>query len=164
MSRNIVNTAKFQLHPDLDGGDQDETPRLLGMADQALNYIRSFKWAPPVKRLYLAFAVGDVMALFLAEFEHAIKGGPDEALWIVVGDMPPAYFIVDESPNADKALDAYCGLMEEWAESVLAGGDLSQCYPIAAAPTTEHAKMLLSRMKQVRAKFIPFAKRGVVVP
>lgn len=164
MSRNIVNTAPFQLHPDLDGGDAEETARLVGMADSALNYIRRFKWAPPVKRLYLAFAIGDVMALFLAEFEHAIRSGPDEELWIVVGDMPPAYFIVDESPDAAEALTNYCGLMEEWAESVLVGRDLSECYPIAAAPTEQHARMLKDRMETVREEFIPMARAGEIVP
>lgn len=164
MSRNIVNSAPFQLHPELDGGDADETPRLIAMAQEALTYIRGFKWAPPVKRLYLAFGVGGVMALFLVEFEHAIQGAPDEELWVVVGDMPPAYFIVDESPDAAEALNNYCGLMEEWADCVLAKRNLSQCYPISTAPTKPNAKMLKDRMKHVRRDFIPLAKAGEVVP
>ena len=47
--------------------------------------------------------------------------------------------------------------MEDWAEGVLSGGDVSGCFPIAVEPTEEHARMLLSRLEYIRQEFIPIA-------
>jgi hypothetical protein len=52
-------------------------------------------------------------------------------------------------------LEFYCGVMEDWADTVLKGGDLSGCYPVSAAPTEEHARMLKSRIAFIREKLMP---------
>lgn len=39
----------------------------------------------------------------------------------------------------------------------MAGRDLSECYPIEVAPTSEHAEMLLSRIAFIRQEIIPLA-------
>jgi hypothetical protein len=159
-----VNTARFQHYPDLDGGDAEETAFLLPMADEALAYIRGFRWAPPIRDLYLAFGIGKIIALFLVRFERPIKGDLDEELWVVVGDMPSAYFVTEAAPDPAEALTAYCELMEDWADRIFEGRDLEGSYPIPVAPTIEHAGMLKSRMETIRKEFVPMAEAGEVVP
>jgi len=103
-----------------------------------------------------AYALPPYLALFLARLVRPIRsrGGVDTELWVVVGDLPPAYFITDDAETAPEALDTYCGLMEEWSDQVIAGGDLTHCYPVNAEPTLEHAQMLKSRVEFIRDKLI----------
>ena len=42
--------------------------------------------------------------------------------------------------------------------SVLAGADLSDCYPISVEPTGEHARMLKSRLQTIRQEFVPLVE------
>lgn len=121
-------------------------------------------WAPPIQDLYLAFGIGKIIALFLVRFGQPIEGNPDDELWVVVGDMPTAYFVTEAAPDPAEALTAYCELMEDWADRILEGRDLEGSYPISVEPTVEHAKMLKSRMGTIRQEFVPLAKAGDVIP
>lgn len=85
-------------------------------------------------------------------------GRPEDAeRWVVVGDLPSMHFETDDTPTPASALELYCGIAQEWAETVLDGGDLSECYPIDVAPTREHADMLNSRIGFIREELIPLA-------
>lgn len=150
----VIDTAGFQIVPDIQGDDKEDTALLRQMVSQAESYIRSFKWSPPIERIYLASGIGGIFALFLVRFARPVAGAEDQELWVVVGDLPSAYFVIDEAPDPKEALEAYCELMEEWAEGVRAG-DVSECFPVEAAPTEEHARMLLSRVEYIREKIIP---------
>ena len=155
MTKPKVDIASFQCHPDLDGGNREETALLLPMAEKALAYVRGFRWAPPIRDLYLAFGIGKIIALFLARFETPIEGHTEEELWVVVGDMPSAYFVTEVSPNSAEALRVYCELMEDWADRIIEGRDLGASYPIPVEPTLEHARMLKSRIGTIRKDFVP---------
>ncbi len=150
-----INTTKFWLHPEF-GNDEEETPLLLEMAEEALRFVRAFRWAPPIESLHLAFGVGKVIALFLVTFERPIPNTKDKQLWVVVGDLPSVYMVTDYTkPN--EALAAYCELMEDWATAVLKNGDLSKCYPVPVAPTVELAQKLKDRTEFIRTEFVPIA-------
>ncbi|HUO23107.1 MAG TPA: hypothetical protein VMU59_11380 [Caulobacteraceae bacterium] len=151
----IINTSGFQLYPDITSENGEETRLLKADAKEALAFVRGFKWAPPVKRLYLAWGVGGIVVLFLVIFERKIAGAPDDRLWIVVGDLPPAYFVTESVSNPAEAIDAYCGLMEDWIWAVRNGGDVSECYPVGVPPDEEHAAMIDSRISSIRAHLLP---------
>lgn len=78
--------------------------------------------------------------------------------WVIVGDLPSAYFATDDSPNPAEALETYCVFMEDWTDRILNGEDLKGAYPIAAAPTEEHARMLKSRIEFIRQEIIPLSR------
>lgn len=126
------------------------------LEQEARDYLLSHAWCPGIKELVPAYALPPYLALFLARLVRPIRsrGGVDTELWVVVGDLPPAYFITDDAETAPEALDTYCGLMEEWSDQVIAGGDLTHCYPVNAEPTLEHAQMLKSRVEFIRDKLI----------
>jgi len=152
-----VDTSGFQAVPQIVGEDEEDTGLLKQFAAQAEAYIRSFKWCPPIERMYLAFGVGGIIGLFLARFGRSVAGFEDRELWVVVGDLPSAYFVTEAAPTAPAALETYSGLMEDWAQGVLSGADISGCFPVSAEPTDEHARMLLSRLEYIRQEFIPIA-------
>jgi len=136
--------------------DAEEIPLLLDMHAEAKEYLSSHKWCTSIVESYLGYGVGKVIALFLFRLDPPIKG-TDEWLWVLVGDLPSAYFVIDEAPNPAEALARYCELMEDWANAVKEGKSLDDVYPVEAAPTAEHAGMLLSRVEFIRKNLIPTA-------
>jgi len=75
--------------------DPDDVALLKDMAKEARQYLQSHDWCPPIRKLSLGYGVGGVVALFHAELAHAIDGTDDE-LWVAVGDLPSAYFVVKQ--------------------------------------------------------------------
>jgi hypothetical protein len=71
--------------------------------------------------------------------------------------LPSVLFETESARTPSDALRLYCAICEDWAETVPAGGDRSECYPIRAAPTREHAEMLLGRIGFIREKMVPDA-------
>ena len=65
--------------------------------------------------------------------------------------------MTDAARTPREALGVYCELMEDWADRVLAGDDLGETFPVEAAPTDQHARMLKDRLGFVREKLIPVA-------
>lgn len=156
----MIDSSRFPLG-DLDYYDDGEVASLELLSRDARGYIESFHWAPPLADLLLAFGIAPKIGLFLARFTMPIAGKAsqgDNELWIVVGDLPSAYFVIDDAYTPADALEAYCELMMEWIAAVITGRDLSQSYPVEAEPTMEHAEMLESRIEFVREKLIPQAR------
>jgi hypothetical protein len=124
------------------------------MGTSAWAYITSFDWCPPVSAAYLASGVGGVVALFLFAFDEKIEG-TDDRLWVVNGDLPSAYFVVEPDDSPADALERYCGLMEDWISAVRNSTPLEEVFPVAAEPDLEHADMLEKRIAFLLAQVIP---------
>ncbi len=136
------------------GEDDEETGLLKKMLQEATDYLRAFRWCPPIDQVYLGYGVGGVVAVFLFHFAERIQG-TDEWLWVVTGDLPTAYSVVDQAAEPASALKGYCELMEEWAKAVLGGGSLKGVFPVEAKPTLDNAESLLRRLDFIRTELIP---------
>jgi hypothetical protein len=88
----IIDTSGFDAAATAIGDDDEDTAHLQAMHEDALRYIQSHEWAEPIRETYLAFGVGKVIAVFLFDFLEPVAG-LDQQLWVVVGDLPPAYFV-----------------------------------------------------------------------
>ncbi|WP_300574806.1 hypothetical protein [Phenylobacterium sp.] len=154
-----VDTSAFQL---AGVPDPEEDAQLAELEAEARDYVGTRPWAKPISEMLLAFGVSRILALFLVRFDEPIswEGEEDAELWVIVGDLPPAYFATDDSPNPAEALETYCIFMEDWADRVLNGDDLEGAYPVAADPTEEHARMLKSRLEFIRQSVIPIVDAG----
>jgi hypothetical protein len=139
------------------GEDRNETLLLEGMLARAESYLKSFRWFEPVEERFFGFGIGNVIALFLFKFARPING-TDVWLWVVEGDVPSAYFVVDNAPKPSAALAVYCRLTEEWADAVEAKRPLTGVFPVGAPPTREHAEMLRQRIKFIRQQIIPMCE------
>ncbi len=143
------------VHGDrIQGEDESETQSLIQMREQAKEFLRSFSWCTTIVDSYLGFGVGNVIGLFLFRLSPPVNDS-DEWLWVVVGDLPSAYFVTDDAADPSSALRIYCGLLDEWAEAVLAGASRDGVFPVEAQPTPEHARMLQRRTKFIRERLIP---------
>ena len=144
----------LKLVADLIGADGEDNLLLHKMADEALSYIRSFTWCPPIKATYLAYGIGGIIAVFLVKFDEKIQG-TDDCLWVIVGDLPSAYIVVEPQDSAREALERYCQLMDDWIKQVREKGDFKDAFPISVERTTVNADLLRSRVNFILDKIIP---------
>lgn len=159
-----VDTSTFQLGlpPGETPEDEPEESLLLeAMWKDVHAYVASRSWASFVSEILLAYAIAPILGLFLVRFHSSPWSEiPDEReRWVVVGDLPYMNFETDGFATPESALEFYCVLAEDWADLVLAGEDISEAYPIAAAPTAEHANLLKSRVAFYRKRLIPSCKK-----
>jgi len=131
---------------EITGEDEEEKKLILNLLDEARKFINIFKWCSGIKEEYLGIGLGEIISVFLFKIEPAFDG-VDEYIWIIVGDIPPAYITCEKSPNAACALDGYIGAMEEWVNAVHDGKPVDDLIPVNASPTKEFAAMLDERLK-----------------
>ena len=129
------------------------SPEVREMASEASDFLSSHQWCGEVTSGRLALAVAGVVGVFQFDFVPAAPG-VDDTLWVVVGDLPPAYLVRDESPGWQEALRSYVHEMRRWVAAVRGGSDLDDVIPVGAAPTPEHAEMLESRLNFLDSELI----------
>lgn len=137
--------------------EPEDAAEIEAMFDEAVDFIQSHDWAPPIDDIRIAYGIGGVIAVFFVRLREPIADD-DDALWVIVGDLPSAFMVTDDISNAPDALQAYCELMDDWVAAVLHGHSLDQVFPVRAAPTRDHAEMLASRMRFIREEIIPDAE------
>ena len=123
------------------GEDDEQTERLRGYYRLARTYIESFAWHGKIVHVHFGIGIGGIYAVFLFELAPA-RQDVDRLLWVVVGDIPPAYLVTDRAPNAACALEAYIELMREWVAAAKAGEPVDKLIPVNVAPTKEWAEEL----------------------
>jgi hypothetical protein len=149
-----VDSSQLVLVETISGDTKKDTRLLREMADEACEYLLSFKWCKRVHRSWFGWGVGGVCAVFFFEIAPSSKK-VDKWLWVVVGDLPPAYLVVDESPSPLAALRNYVDLMQEWVDTVKKGGQVDDCIPVNAPATIEYADLLQRRLDFIRSEFLP---------
>ena len=85
------------------GEDEEETERLLQMESRARAFLSRFEWCASIRELYFGAGIGGIFAVFLAHITPS-RPGIDEYLWVVVGDLPSAYLVMDAPPTPRDAL------------------------------------------------------------
>jgi len=148
-----IDSDGLQEESKIKGDGAEDTALLREMAVEAREYVKDFDWCPAVAKVHLAFGVGGVVAVFLVQFEEAIEGGED-ALWVIVGDLPSAYVDVESGDDGMAALARYCSMMEDWSFNVLKDLSLEECFPVAAEATHEHAEMLRERIAFIHTEIL----------
>lgn len=153
-----IDTTGFPFGRDLDYEGAEEVEGLTALEADARAFMARQSWAPRIVDMPLAFGLAPILALYLARFDPDDVKPEDLERWVVVGDLPPMHFETDETPTPALALRMYCAIAQDWADTVLASEDLSECYPIEAPPTAEHAEMLLGRIDFIRRELMPRAE------
>ncbi len=153
-----IDVSQYENEESIKGDSEEDTLALKDMVNSAKLYVESFDWAPPIKGVYMAFGIGGVVAVFLVEFSFPLKSG-DVFIWVVNGDLPGAYMVVDDIKNPRTAMGVYCELMEDWANTVLSRSSLLDVFPVRAEPSEENAKSLLTRVAFLRKTIIPLLKK-----
>jgi hypothetical protein len=149
-----VDMTKLKLVEELSGEDAEETEELRVLARKAEQFIASFSWCDVIEQAYAGIVVPSVIGTFLFEIKPTTPD-VDRVLWVIVGDVPPAYLVVDEAPNPAMALTQYVELMSDWVKAVEEKRSVEDLIPVNAAPTQEYAAMLRSRLAFLRDRVLP---------
>ncbi len=136
-------------------GDDAEDSRLLRiMADGAENYLRSFKWCKGIREAFFGDGYGGIVAVFLFRIDRG-SSDVDEWLWVVFGDVPPAYLVTDECKTPSEALTGYIGEMSKWVALAKEGRSSSDVIPVYVPSTPENADDLAKRLTILREIVVP---------
>lgn len=138
----------------IDGESLEEKKLLLDLASQAREFIRSFSWCRDLREQYFGNGVGGIVGIFLIRISPA-SPDVDEWLWAVVGDVPPAYLVLDDAKTPSEALSAYIYEMSRWVDAVENRRSISDLIPVNAPPTRENAAFLDGRLKMLREVLLP---------
>ncbi len=153
-----IDPSDFPVGRNIDYESAEEVYALQFMSEVASDYVRGLRWAPPIKKVILAFGVSPVLALFLVQFHWAVEGEEDTERWVVVGNLPTMCFETEVATDPALALHLYCAIGQDWADNILAGRDLSESYPIEAKASPANAEDLLSRIAFITDELIPLAQ------
>src|SRR5262245_58637146 len=111
--RATVDWEKLVPIKELSGDCDEDTELLRGLATRSRTFLESFKWCQYVERGWFGLGIGGIVGVFLFEYQ-ANQSEVDKLVWVVSGDLPPAYLVIDKSPDAHAALHVYVRLMQEW--------------------------------------------------
>ena len=154
--KKIINIVYMIEIKHLQGSDIEYKDEVFKLFDEATRYLTAFKWCKKILNCWLADGFGYILCIFYFDIMPTPESNADNKLWVIVGDIPPAYLDTIEYKTANDALSFYCFLMEEWVENVKKGKSVADCYPINVAPTIEHANMLETRIKLIKSDFLPY--------
>ena len=138
---------------DIEWEDDEDAALYKPMVEDARSFLERFRWCQKVESILGGKAIPGVVAVFFATIVPS-EEGVDTHLWIVVGDLPPAYLVLDDAPDSDAALTGYVENMEDWVAAVQAGDSVDELIPVNVEPTPEYAEMLASRLAFLRANVI----------
>jgi hypothetical protein len=138
----------------MSGGDEEDT-RLLGiMAAGAQNYVRCFPWCKSIREVYFGDGYGGIVAVFLFRIEPA-REGVDEWIWVVFGDVPPAYLVTDECKTPSQALEGYMREISKWIELAKDGLQSKDVIPVYVPATPDNAADVERRLDFLRRVIVP---------
>ncbi len=140
------------------GDDDRDTKLLQGMAAAADEYIRSFGWCGSVSRAFYAGGVGGIFAIFLFDIVPT-RSEIDRWIWIMVGDIPPAYLPLADAKSARGVFKTYIQGMMRWVQLAREGKEgTSQdgVPPVNVPATPEWAAEVEKRLHAIRLIVEPF--------
>ena len=136
-----------------------EHPEVQAYAAQAVAFLSGFRWCNDVTRCSLAFAVAGILGVFRVDIVPG--GGADPTVWVVVGDVPPAYLAYEPDDSWQDALRGYVEEMRLWTEAARAGADVAELIPLNVSPTPEHAAMLASRLDFIERNLLEMPAESI---
>jgi hypothetical protein len=135
------------------GEDDSETRDFQRLHRKAEDFLGSFAWCCGIKAARFGFGVSNIVAVFLFEI-HPLRPDVDDLLWVVVGDIPPAYLVTDDAPDPAAALGAYIREMRRWVEAVRSGTAVTDLIPVNAPPTSGNAEDLAIRLDFIEREIL----------
>ena len=136
------------------GDEEEDTALLHQMYDDARSYLEAFSWCGSVIQSYFGVGIGGVVAVFLFQIQP-VQQYVDEWLWVIVGDIPSAYLVMDKSHTPVEALRGYIEEMRKWVTLALEGRSSRDVIPVNATATPEWGKVLGDRLDVLERVHLP---------
>jgi hypothetical protein len=141
-------------------GDDEEDTALLGkMFEASTQYISSFPWCEAILDSYFGGGVGGIFGVFFFHIRPA-RADIDPWIWIVVGDIPPAYLPLSGCESPRKVFRTYIHGMGRWVEFARKGqpGAISpqDVPPVNLPATPEWAERINQKIYGLTLAVKPF--------
>jgi hypothetical protein len=124
---------------------EQEKGELLSLSNRAIEELSFYSWCEKIEEVYLGIYTPEIMGVFLVQFQTS-DPRVDPLLWVVVGDLPFAYLVCDNAPNAASAVSGYIQEMKLWVEAAKSGESVVDLIPVNLPATMENAKKLEWRL------------------
>jgi hypothetical protein len=139
---------------EMTGDDEEDIQFLREMAEGAQNYLKCFLWCKSIREVYFGDGYGGIVAVFLIRIEPS-QADVDEWLWVVFGDVPPAYLVTDLLKKPSQVLLGYMEELSNWVQLAKEGRSSSDVIPVNVSATPENAANLEIRFKILSDDIIP---------
>jgi hypothetical protein len=128
------------------------------MSEYAAKYLSSFPWCDSILNSYFGGGVGGIFAIFFIQIRPS-HPNVDPWIWVIVGDIPPAYLPVSDCRSPAEAFRTYIRGMARWVELARLGqaGTSDQGVPPVDVPATpEWAERLDQKLRGLILAVKPF--------
>lgn len=132
---------------------QEGVEEMNGMYQEAREFLEFYDWCAEIQESYVGLLYPGVVAVFLFRIVPARKD-IDEWIWVIVGDLPPAYLTADGCPNPATALDGYIGAMMEWVDAAQKGESVAELIPVNVPATKANGDALKRRLDFLDEKIL----------
>jgi hypothetical protein len=141
-SPELAKVVRWSQYPHDQANDKAEITR---MYEAASRFIQSQKWCRSIEEVYVGVVHPGIVGVFLFQISPASTDA-DRWLWVIVGDLPPAYIASDDCRDPAAALDGYIGEMDEWVDAVENERPVDELIPVNVPATKENAIGLKKRL------------------
>ncbi|WP_067664797.1 hypothetical protein [Ferrimonas marina] len=133
---------------------------LLESYDEAKKYINDFDWHKGIKDTFVGMCFDGILCVFLFDCELTIEKEleGDNFVWVIVGDLPPAYITSENAPNPACALDGYVGAMLEWVKAAASGDTVDDLIPVNVPANPENSELLKRRLDFIDKEILSAAE------
>ncbi len=157
MTRPYIDESKvFSLDQAPEVLEKDDLEFFDEIVGRSRRYLESFSWCDRVVNVRIGIFHPKVLGVFLLEIEST-RLDVDELIWVIMGDLPPAYISgqkPEDCPNAAFALDGYVLAMMDWVEAVEKDLSVEELIPVNVPPTKEWARILRGRLEFIEEEIL----------
>jgi len=132
---------------------QEDIEEAISMYEEAKEFLEFYDWCLEIKESFVGMLYPGIIGVFLFRIIPARKD-VDEWIWVIVGDLPPAYLTIDECPNPAAALDGYIGAMQDWIEAAKNDESVANLIPVNAPATKENGDRLKKKLDFLDKKIL----------
>jgi len=125
---------------------------------EARAYLQSHNWVSAILSEHLGYRLDGIIYVFLFEFAPSEPNVPSW-VWVIIGDIPPAYISCHYAKTPHIALEGYIGAMEEWVDAAREGKPVTELIPVNVPATPAYAQMLSGRLKFLDKNVLPLLPR-----
>ena len=128
-----------------EASQNEDKEDIVSMHKEAREFLEFYNWCLEITEEYVGILYPGIVGVFLFRIKPISKQ-VDEWIWVVVGDLPPAYLTCEICPNPVAALNGYIGALLEWVDAAENGKSVANLIPVNVPATKDNAKKLKSRL------------------
>lgn len=146
-----IDTSKMIPIQDISSAaDIEHRDEVIELAERAQAYIGSMSWCKEIVNGWLDYACGYIAGVFYFQILPAYPDVPSD-IWVIVGDLPPAYMEAELCSNGCEAMELYIDGAQEWVDRVLEGRTIDDTVmPVNVPPEKKWAEELQGRLRFLR--------------